>query len=634
MGFMGLLSETDVYVYVEVQPHDKEGDMHKRKILGIVFGVFLCVVLTTGFAFMGSAMVGLEECPHDGDVNQDGEITPQDALMAFEYYLGISILDDCRQAHAEVTLDGEITPKDALCIFQKYLGIPCCLDAQGLVEEGKACLEAHQLILADQKFKDALSADPDHYEANFFAAFTQLAAFIQTPDPELQQMVQAFGGWSNYDVYDLEVDFPEDIPVGAPTSGQIQQFITDKLYPLIDTSIQYLGKAERNEAFSTTITPAMMVDIAGDVQVDLIDVKGLKALLDLVKFYMLYCDAYELDMDLHQLQQAMEMEGSCFFTYIQDMVDLFTLKQDIGVSKLLEAKSSLQDAIDTLQDAADRVKYPRTGHIFNIEDQEDWEDFQNFKNLLGEIEAALAGPADLTVGPDPDDTIRVDFSRLFDGSIDDFKALFPDFDAEDCIPMCGTYPDPTLGGVFPEFTQEDLYSIFDECALHVPYATITLDGEKTDWAGITPIAITEECPDLCRPGMDAKALYVARDADNLYWMMEVDDPPVAQDACVSYTCNFSVNEDYEPWQYPILQCHVSKDSAEIGIWFRYQWTHLAAPQVGLGTVVEAKIPLSLLEHLESPPPSRLWVDSYISCWGPGCEPECEVWVGEGRLILE
>ncbi len=67
----------------------------------------------------------------DGDVNGDGEITPLDALCAFEAYLsidptscGIPIDEVC----GDVNGDGETTPADALCIFQKYLGIPSCLD--------------------------------------------------------------------------------------------------------------------------------------------------------------------------------------------------------------------------------------------------------------------------------------------------------------------------------------------------------------------------------------------------------------------------------------------------------------------------------------------------------------------------
>ncbi len=73
----------------------------------------------------------LAECGCDGDVNRDGEITPMDALCAFEAYLlidptscGIPIDEVC----GDVNRDGEITPADALCIFQKYLLLPSCLD--------------------------------------------------------------------------------------------------------------------------------------------------------------------------------------------------------------------------------------------------------------------------------------------------------------------------------------------------------------------------------------------------------------------------------------------------------------------------------------------------------------------------
>jgi hypothetical protein len=72
-------------------------------------------------------------CPHDGDVNGDGQITPEDALLPFEFYLEKITLTDCQQDHADVAdpvLDPSsvITPADALCIFNKYLGKPSCLD--------------------------------------------------------------------------------------------------------------------------------------------------------------------------------------------------------------------------------------------------------------------------------------------------------------------------------------------------------------------------------------------------------------------------------------------------------------------------------------------------------------------------
>jgi hypothetical protein len=73
----------------------------------------------------------LANCGCNGDVNGDGEITPMDALCAFEAYLLIcptSCGIPCDEVCGDVTRDGEITPADALCIFEKYLMLPSCLD--------------------------------------------------------------------------------------------------------------------------------------------------------------------------------------------------------------------------------------------------------------------------------------------------------------------------------------------------------------------------------------------------------------------------------------------------------------------------------------------------------------------------
>lgn len=74
--------------------------------------------------------LNLNCCPAiSGDINDDGEITPGDALYAFEAYLGIcptSCGVDCETVRTcgDVNGDGDITPADALCIFQKYLDDP------------------------------------------------------------------------------------------------------------------------------------------------------------------------------------------------------------------------------------------------------------------------------------------------------------------------------------------------------------------------------------------------------------------------------------------------------------------------------------------------------------------------------
>lgn len=68
-------------------------------------------------------------CPAEGDVNQDNSVTAADALMAFQYYLGLTNINQCQQDQADVNNDNSITPSDALCIFQEYLGLESCLTA-------------------------------------------------------------------------------------------------------------------------------------------------------------------------------------------------------------------------------------------------------------------------------------------------------------------------------------------------------------------------------------------------------------------------------------------------------------------------------------------------------------------------
>ena len=58
-----------------------------------------------------------------GDVNQDGSITPGDALLAFNIYLGVYDPTPIEEILADMNEDGDVTPGDALFIFNEYLGL-------------------------------------------------------------------------------------------------------------------------------------------------------------------------------------------------------------------------------------------------------------------------------------------------------------------------------------------------------------------------------------------------------------------------------------------------------------------------------------------------------------------------------
>lgn len=81
-----------------------------------------------------STSLGCFQCGCDCDVNGDGDVTPQDALCAFQKYLGIDptacgpIEDIC----CDVNLDDDCTPADALEIFREYLGMESVCSSEGV----------------------------------------------------------------------------------------------------------------------------------------------------------------------------------------------------------------------------------------------------------------------------------------------------------------------------------------------------------------------------------------------------------------------------------------------------------------------------------------------------------------------
>ena len=89
------------------------------------------------FALIFVVLPGLADdqqpCQPDGDINQDGEVTAADALLAFQQTFSLVELNTCQQTIADISPqpsmpDGNITASDVLCIFQEALSLPSCLD--------------------------------------------------------------------------------------------------------------------------------------------------------------------------------------------------------------------------------------------------------------------------------------------------------------------------------------------------------------------------------------------------------------------------------------------------------------------------------------------------------------------------
>lgn len=83
------------------------------------------------FLPLGMTPVAAQPCLDDGDVNEDGAMTPLDAALVLQHFVGITDppLATCQRQQADVNRDRHISPADALCIFLHFLNLPSCLRA-------------------------------------------------------------------------------------------------------------------------------------------------------------------------------------------------------------------------------------------------------------------------------------------------------------------------------------------------------------------------------------------------------------------------------------------------------------------------------------------------------------------------
>jgi hypothetical protein len=60
-------------------------------------------------------------CVHPGDVDENGNVTPHDAILVLEHFLQLRTLAGCGRVQADMDRDGAVTPVDALEIFATFL---------------------------------------------------------------------------------------------------------------------------------------------------------------------------------------------------------------------------------------------------------------------------------------------------------------------------------------------------------------------------------------------------------------------------------------------------------------------------------------------------------------------------------
>ena len=333
--------------------------------------------------------------------------------------------------------------------------------SQALVAEGRALLFNNGdptysgLLAANQKFEQAVTADPGDPEANLFYAVTRIGAFaleegsgvgIET----LRDVFHAFGMTRNSNEFfedGLPYDTPPELPGNSPRGEAIRQFLAGPYISLLNGALDNLENI--GSSFQTTLTS----DETGDeaVEVDYGDVLLYKSFLHTVKTWLLIISSYDIDVDIEEIVNKINSDLFNINTDLLDTYpDLLKLLAD-GSATIGDAREAILAAIDSYDAASTFIReetdYQRDD-LIALDPEDEAEDLE-FRNSLEKIKDSLENRRPVEIG---DNLTRVDFSEFFDDPIS-IRHYLPTFNHD---PYTGEYkgvssfPDKTFLGILPD----------------------------------------------------------------------------------------------------------------------------------------------------------------------------------------
>ncbi len=132
-------------------------------------------------------------------------------------------------------------------------------------------------------------------------------------------------------------------------------------------------------------------------------------------------------------------------------------------------------------------------------------------------------------------------------------------------------------------------------------ATITVDGDPADWAGIGAV-ISDPQGDVPQisgeSGLDAKAVYLATDANYLYWRIDLWDPPI--DPAVHYELTISPPDGTAGTDLHLASIGGFANAISVELDASGTWLSevpLSGVTVANGAVIEGSVPLQVVAGL-------------------------------------
>ncbi len=265
-------------------------------------------------------------------------------------------------------------------------------DAEERFEEGLAALadfmsefgNTTDLLEANDKFGEALAADPDHYGAAIFRLLTSI--FALPYDDDIAQMLTDFGTpEEGRELWEWTAEFPEVLPEGVPFLDEVVHLAAAKLEEIIEEGLGNLGRIPVDWAGSVIFSPEHL-PIDNEVQVDAGDVQMFQAALSLLQGVMGMVRAHDWHIAFEDLDDG-ELQLS------DHLANYPTLGALTNAALFAEAAGWFVEAIDFYQVGSELIRnetdYQHDDLI--VFDPDSLDDERLFRNVLSQIRNSLTG---------------------------------------------------------------------------------------------------------------------------------------------------------------------------------------------------------------------------------------------------
>ena len=359
-----------------------------------------------------------------------------------------------------------------------------------LVSEGRALLfnqgnpTYSGLISANQKFKAALSNNPNNPEANLFYAATRIGAFALEKGSgrgfeTMRDVFESLGMTRNSNVFlddGSPYNTPSELPGNSPNGEAIRQFLAGPYLILLDGALANLAKI--GNLFQTTLTAAETGDEA--VEVDYGDVLMYQAMLNANKCLVLIISSYNLGVDLAEMSKINSDRFDINTDLLNAYPDFLKLING-GEATLQSAEEALLDAIKSYLDASAFIRTETDNQLDDLItlDSDDVADEALLRQNLIELRDSLNQnrTADLT---DNEEQVSLNPNPFFGYASGPYnlRDFLPRFNrCNDPIPGTmghGLGDDPTLGGILADFSQAAWDIEIEPCSMAMPWLPLLL----------------------------------------------------------------------------------------------------------------------------------------------------------------